>query len=63
MITLRYAGKLHHIPIGRAHAGKRVLTQVQDRDIRIINATTGEVLRELELDPNHNYQALGNNKA
>jgi hypothetical protein len=43
--------KLHHIGIGRAHAGTRVLLLVQDLDIRVINAATGELIRELVLNP------------
>ncbi|WP_433374024.1 hypothetical protein ACQPZX_03085 [Actinoplanes sp. CA-142083] len=31
---------------------------VQDLNIRIINATTGELLRELVLDPSQRYQRL-----
>ncbi len=37
LVTLRHNGKLHHIGIGRAHAGTRVLLLVQDLDIRVIN--------------------------
>ncbi|WP_167042401.1 hypothetical protein [Salinibacterium sp. ZJ454] len=32
---------------------------VQDLDIRVINPITGEVLRELTLDPNRDYQFRG----
>jgi len=31
---------------------------VHDRDIRIINAATGELLRELVLDPTKRYQPI-----
>ena len=31
---------------------------VHDLNIRIINAATGEVLRDLELDPTKRYQPL-----
>jgi transposase InsO family protein len=58
-ITLRVAGRLHHIGIGRTHAGTRVLVLVQDLDIRIINAATGELIRELTLDPTSDYQPRG----
>ena len=58
-LTLRYNGKLHHIGIGRTHARTRVLMLVRDRHIRIINAATGELLRELTLDPNRDYQPTG----
>ena len=58
-VTLRHAGRLHHIGIGRDYAGTRVLLLVQDLHIRIINAATGELLRELTLDPAKNYQPTG----
>jgi hypothetical protein len=59
LVTLRHNGKLHHIGIGRAHAGTRVLLLVQDRHIRVINAATGELLRELTLNPDRDYQPTG----
>jgi integrase-like protein len=55
-ITLRHAGRLHHIGVGRTHARTHVLMLIADRDIRIINAATGELLRELTLDPTRDYQ-------
>ena len=55
-ITLHIAGKLRHIDIGRPHARTHVILLVQDLDVRIINAVTGEVLRELTIDPTKNYQ-------
>ena len=59
LVTLRHNGKLHHIGIGRAHAGTRVLLLVQDLDIRVINAATGELIRELVLNPDRDYQPTG----
>lgn len=56
VVTLRHAGKLHHIGIGRAHARTHVLLLVQDLDIRIVDATTGELLRALVLNPDKDYQ-------
>ena len=56
VITLRHAGQLHHIGIGRTHARTHVIVLVHDLDIRIVNAVTGELLRELELNPNIDYQ-------
>jgi transposase InsO family protein len=58
-VTLRHGGKLYHIGIGRTHARTHVLLLVQDLHIRIINAATGELLRELTLDPTRNYQPTG----
>jgi transposase InsO family protein len=58
-ITLRHAGTLHSIGIGRTHARTRVIVLVQDLDIRIIDAVTGELLRELTLDTTQRYQGNG----
>jgi hypothetical protein len=58
-VTLRLAGRLHHIGIGRTHTGTHVLLLVQDLHIRVIHATTGELLRDLVLDPTGDYQPTG----
>lgn len=55
-LTLRHNGRLHHIGIGRALARTPILMLVQDLDIHIINAATGEIIRELTLDPTKDYQ-------
>src|SRR5215472_5274379 len=59
VVTLRHGGKLHHIGIGRTHARTPVLLLAQDLHIRVINAATGELLRELILDPDRDYQLTG----
>src|SRR5215469_10855212 len=59
VVTLRVHGKLHHIGVGRTHTRTHVLLLVQDLNIRIINAATGELLRELILDPDRDYQPTG----
>jgi transposase InsO family protein len=58
-ITLRHGGQLYSIGVGRTHTGTQVLVLIQDLDIRIINAATGELLRELVLDPTQRYQPTG----
>jgi len=58
-ITLRYQGRLYSIGIGRTHTRTRVTVLVQDLNIRIVNAATGELLRELTLDPTKRYQGTG----
>ena len=58
-LTLRVNGKLHHIGIGRTLARTPVLMLVQDLHIRVINGATGELLRELTLDPARDYQLTG----
>ncbi|TWD81387.1 homeodomain-containing protein [Kribbella amoyensis] len=59
VVTLRLNGRLHHIGIGRTHARTHVLLLVQDLDIRVVDAATGELLRELTLDPTRDYQPTG----
>jgi hypothetical protein len=58
-VTLRHAGRLYHIGVGRTHAGTHILLLVQDLHIRIVDAATGELLRDLTLDPGRNYQPTG----
>jgi transposase InsO family protein len=55
-LTLRHGSRLHHIGIGRAHARTRVLMLIRDLEIRIITEDTGELIRELTLDPTRDYQ-------
>jgi len=55
VITLRHNSRLHHIGIGRRHAGTRILVLVRDLYVRIID-TDGNLMRELTLDPTRDYQ-------
>lgn len=55
-ITLRVNGRLHHIGIGRTHARTPVMILAHDLDVRVINATTGEPLRQLTIVPDRDYQ-------
>ena len=61
-ITLRVAGKLHHIGISRTHTGTHVLVLVNDLEVTVINAATGELLRELTIDTSRDYQPTGRPK-
>jgi len=58
-VTLRHAGRLHHIGIGRTHAGTHVTVLVQDLHVTVIDAATGEILRDLFIDPRKDYQPRG----
>jgi hypothetical protein len=55
-LTLRYNGRLHHIGVGRTHARTPILMLINGLHIRIIHATTGEIIRELILNPAVDYQ-------
>lgn len=55
-VSLRRAGRMHHIGIGRAHKHQPVILIINNLDIRVVNKTTGELLRHLTLNPNTGYQ-------
>lgn len=57
-VTLRYLGRLRHIPVGVAHKNRRVRLLVAGPDVRILT-DDGELIRALTLDPTRNYQPLG----
>ncbi len=58
-VTLRHNNRLHHIGIGRDHTNTAVVMLIHDLDIRVVNTTTGELLRHLTLDPTRDYQPTG----
>ena len=59
VFTLRYDSQLRHIGLGRENARTRILALVLDRYVRVIHAETGNLLRELTIDPDKDYQPLG----
>jgi transposase InsO family protein len=58
-VTLRVAGQLRHIGIGRTHARTHIILLISDLDVRVVNAVTGELLRELTIDLARDYQPTG----
>jgi transposase InsO family protein len=57
-VTLGVNGRLHHLGIGRTHAPTPVLLLVHDLHVRVVNAATGELLRQLIIDPARDYQPI-----
>lgn len=57
-LTLRHAGRLHHIGMGHDHKGKRIIMLIKGLEIRVITRE-GQLLRELILDPTRDYQPTG----
>ena len=55
-ISLRYAGKLRHLGVGRAHIGEPVLMLIHDNHVITSNATTGQIIAEHTINPTTNYQ-------
>jgi hypothetical protein len=54
-MTLRRAGRLHHLGIGAAHRGRRVLAIIDERDVTVVALETGEVLSSHLIEPDRNY--------
>lgn len=57
-VTLRHRGRLHHVGIGRAFKGQRVVLVIDGLDVRVIGED-GELLRSFVLDPDRIYQPTG----
>jgi len=57
-LTLRYLGRLRHIPVGAAHKNRKVRLLIAGADVRVVTED-GELIRALTLDPTRSYQPLG----
>lgn len=55
-VTLRHAGRLRHLGIGRAHKHKRLILLVRDTEVTAVEHGTGEILAEFTIDPAKGYQ-------
>jgi hypothetical protein len=44
LLTLRHAGRLHHLGVGRKHKRERVIILVDQTTATVINQETGEIL-------------------
>jgi transposase InsO family protein len=54
-MTLRRAGRMHHLGIGTEHARKHVLAFADDHHVTVADLATGEVLSVHHIDPNRSY--------
>jgi transposase InsO family protein len=54
-MTLRRAGRMHHLGIGTENARKRVLAFADDHQITVADLTTGEVLSVHLIEPTKTY--------
>jgi transposase InsO family protein len=61
-MTLRRAGRMHHLGIGTAHARKRVLAFADDHHVTVTDLATGEILSVHLVQPNNSYWRNQNNK-
>lgn len=55
-ITLRFAGTMRYLGIGRAHTGTPTLTIITGNEATTSNATTGEIIAEHIIDTDRRYQ-------
>jgi transposase InsO family protein len=54
-MTIRRAGRMHHLGVGTAHARKRVLAFADDHQITVADLTTGEILSIHQIEPDKTY--------
>jgi len=58
-VSLRINGQMHHIGLGRTLDGTRIIMLIHGPDIRVIHATTGEIIRTLTINPERRYHGTG----
>jgi transposase InsO family protein len=58
-VSLRHNSRLHHIGLGARLAGTPISLLIDDLHIRVIHRYSGELIRELILDPTRDYQPRG----
>jgi hypothetical protein len=54
-MTLRRAGRLHHLKIGAAFARRRVLAIVDELEVTVVALDTGEILSAHRIEPDKGY--------
>jgi len=54
-VSLRRAGRMHHLGLGKPHRGKRILALIDDTTVTVIELATGEILSEHTIDPTRGY--------
>ncbi len=54
-MSIRRAGRMHHLGVGATHAGKRVLAIADDNTATVIHLDTGEVLATNTINPTKTY--------
>ncbi len=56
-VSIRYAGRMRHLAVGRAYAGHRIIVLVAGTDTMVINREAGTIVAEHTIDPAKGYQA------
>ena len=58
-VSLRVDGHLHHIGLGRTLDRTRVILLIEGYQVRVVHATTGEIIRALTINPERRYHGTG----
>ena len=54
-VSIRHAGRMHHLGIGAAHRAKEILALTDTASVTVIELRTGEVLSVHDIDPARGY--------
>lgn len=54
-MSLRRAGRMHHLGIGAHHHGKRVIALIDETTVTVIHLDTDEILSTHNIDPTRSY--------
>ena len=54
-MSLRRAGRMHHLGIGAHQRGKRILALIDETTVTVIHLDTGEILSTHDINPNRSY--------
>lgn len=55
-VSLRYAGKMRHLGIGRAHIGEHILMLIHEDHVTTTDTAIGEILAGHHIDPTTDHQ-------
>lgn len=54
-VSLRRAGRMHHLGVGRKNTGRKVLLLIDSRKVIVTDYLTGEILGENKIEPTRAY--------
>jgi transposase InsO family protein len=54
-VSMRRAGRMHHLGVGYAHRGRRVLAIADENTLTVLDLKTGEILSTHHIDPAKHY--------
>ena len=54
-MSLRHAGRMHHLGIGVEHRGKRILALIDESAVTIVHLNTGEIIATNTIKADRNY--------